>query len=417
MLGYNQIERVERTQGHELIDAEYQGNLFLENVSPSWSATSSSLKPIGNILSGAITSFDIYNPTFTITTNKANGFTTGGSEGAVSSGYVRLQNFNGSSTITYTNEKFMENFKNTTDIGSWNYSSFYFYGSSGGEAYITFDFGSESIPTFNYHLATSACYSYLEYSEDNTTWTQYTQINTASSTKTGTITPSQSHRYWRIRASKNSSSSANGQFHVYYFYVSNIKFKTWGVSNDLYIDTISPLKNKEMIYVSTPENLNMQNVVENRFNEKTIDVLLKPNKKYKLVYNEDTNKFEIKPFEKEPLFEITLTEAVNQVDLTGIANMLKTDKLYCVIIDGTCSASTNIDLGMSTITKGDTFTIYSPITFSTRYSGSSLILLGTAVGIGDTWFSNSISGYEYIKCTTSTATFNAGTRIIIKEVA
>lgn len=162
-------------------------------------------------------------------------------------------------------------------------------------------------------------------------------------------------------------------------------------------------------------SISIDGVTSNTINNIPCDILLQPSTKYELIYNEDSNKFE----EKGILYDITLAEAVNQVDLNGIENKLKIGKLYELIVIGNTSVGQGIMFGtcacgyISDTSKGSIGLFIMSDNIGTIKSVC--ISGGSSGDVGH--FDGSINGNEYIKIYTSQYKFNTGTRIIIKEVA
>ncbi len=190
----------------------------------------------------------------------------------------------------------------------------------------------------------------------------------------------------------------------------NEYISTVGFSNSVTLDNNgNTFTNNQRVLVETPNTLNLIGVLSNTLNGIDISTILQPSTKYELIYNEDEDKFELGG--AKTLFDITLTESVSEIDLTGITELLDTNKCYLLNIGGTSPTSTNIYIGNSE-------TIYASL--NTTYRSTSSIFTV------EKWDGNINIKFARPSITTSInlderiwsyGTINAGTRIIIKEVA
>lgn len=163
---------------------------------------------------------------------------------------------------------------------------------------------------------------------------------------------------------------------------------------------------------------NYDGITSNTLNGIDIPTLLQPSTKYELIYNESNDEFKLGGL--QTLFDITLTEDVNQVEFSNLKEMLKIGKVYALIINGKTDLATNIAFTQSgrmfTYSTGDV--IYSPVIFSkfeTTYTG----ICGICLGNGNSYTNPETTNFSdnILRCDNSSRKFKAGTRIIIKEVA
>ena len=76
-----------------------------------------------------------------------------------------------------------------------------------------------------------------------------------------------------------------------------------------------------IVSYSDINGMSIDGVTSNTLNGIDIPILLQPSTKYELIYKEDGNKFELGGL--KTLFDFTLEQAVNQIDLEGLSNKLK----------------------------------------------------------------------------------------------
>lgn len=220
------------------------------------------------------------------------------------------------------------------------------------------------------------------------------------------------YKYYRIRNASNIITRIrNVEF-------TNYSFFTTAFGNIFTIDNNGQtFTNNQRVLVETPNIIDLDGVATNIINNVPCDTLLQPSTKYELIYKADENKFIFGNLtDKQPLFDITLTEAVNQVDLTGITNMLKIGKLYELIIIGIVTTSGNAQMG------SDNFAyLYQnannpcALTMFT-FDGTYIVGFRTYTDSSGGRVKSQILNNENIRLS-GTNTFKIGTRIIIKEVA
>lgn len=154
-------------------------------------------------------------------------------------------------------------------------------------------------------------------------------------------------------------------------------------------------------------------VETNTINGIDIPTLLQPSTNYELIYDEERNIFR----ESKTIVDITLSESVNQIDLIGISDKLKIGKVYSLQILGFSSTNSTFAFGSTNFGYIWTMKPYSSEFIVWENGGNKYLgSLGLSSATAVTYYIPQINNYEYIKMN-STYTFNAGTRIIIKEVA
>ena len=196
------------------------------------------------------------------------------------------------------------------------------------------------------------------------------------------------------------------------------------LQNDNIFITFREIYNPNGSFLFYKYNINIMsidNVISNTLNGIEIPTLLQPSTKYELVYDEYTNKFELGG--TKVLYDITLTEAVNQVDLTGIASKLEEEKLYTLIFIGNASSETTIYFGDTVVTMLGEYGEYGFSLFRFYNFVGTIAKKISVLGSGTS--SNSLQSnlittegvsYENIRTNNNNHLFNVGTRIIIKEI-
>lgn len=182
------------------------------------------------------------------------------------------------------------------------------------------------------------------------------------------------------------------------------------------------LIDNQRVLIETPSVIDYTDITQNKINNTLIESLLDPGKKYELVYNEEEDKFKIGKLTDSILYDITLTQQVNQIDLTGISDKLKLDKTYCMIVQGTATTASNICLGTDNFgylyAGGSSSNSRNSTAFFAPYLYNGIkYIAGFASSIsGAANLLSQIQNAEYLKLAGASYKFNEGTRIIIKEV-
>lgn len=403
------------------------GDLLATSVDQSWSSSGAN---VGSVISGSLKSFtlngDTYTPTYSYVTSLANGFEAYGNSSVMSYDYHPF-NDNVSSTNRYTNSYFLQieqRTESSSNPGS-NYHHFMWVARSSYDRRLDkiFDMKIPCIPTFKY-LMNASNYSYISMykifgSNNKQDWTELTSISNNVST---TYTPNDEYRYFMFSIYFNGSSSNDTILNISHNYISEVNVKVPKYDYNYILDNNTSFTNNQRLLIQIPQETDLTELALNKINNIDCDTILKPSKEYGLIYNQSQNKFlldDLMKSEKESLFDITLSEAVNQVDLVGISDKLKIGKLYEILIIGTTNSNDHLKFGTnycgysSTISKA-IISLFSP------FLDTGILSVSTLWEESNTGYYNVtsvIQGHEYIKCDTASVSFNAGTRIIIKEVA
>lgn len=319
----------------------------------------------------------------------------------------RLNIFAYSGGNKYTTADFNNVFSKSTSSSSPTIQMYL----NGNKLYGTFDFGCLVKTTFKFGFGsgiyeTTTCKIYV--SNDGTNW-ELLQTETATSQQDKDMSIYiNSKRYIKFEMSDDGASGRAST--IYYCYFDGIDELSKDIfQNQFTLDNNpqSGFVNNQRVLVETPI-VDMTNVTSNILNGIDTPTILQPSTKYELIYKEDTNKFELGG--AKVLLDVTLTEAVNQVDLTGIVNKLERNKLYLCNVDGTANTSSQF-IGLF---KGFMYT---------NHSSSIALLTYDGVYTRYIWANNnavsadqSVTTNESISFSTSNYTFNVGTRIVIKEV-
>lgn len=227
---------------------------------------------------------------------------------------------------------------------------------------------------------------------------------------------------------------SNGEYHVYYMVIDenfiiketsqlitmtkHLSGSSMSINNKFYITYLDSYKKLRLnIYdFDTTISTKVDNIISNSLNTIPIDTLLYPGSKYELIY--DGERF----IDNKILYDITLSEAVNQIDLHGISDKLRDGKIYALIIIGSVSSNSSIQFGNNNFgylrnTKYPNLSVFSvykdnnETTIFGFYTSSSINAYN-----GLSHLKTSSNNYEYIKNTSTNAIFNTHTRFIIKEV-
>lgn len=279
------------------------------------------------------------------------------------------------------------------------------FNTASGQSYITIDFNKQKNGTI--YLGTDNTSRIQVFASNN--GITYTQISSFSSIESSI--DFSGYRYLQI---KNTTSSGDT---IRYLYM-DIEDTKIDYQNQFTLDNNVGFTNNQRVLVETPNGMSLDDVTSNTLNDVEIDTLLQPSTKYELIYKEDTDKFELGKLSDKILYDITLNEAVNQVDLTGISDILKDGKVYSLIIIGKLNTENDIDFGSNNVgdlrtSDSSNLIFFTPYTYNNRRKIKGIGCYSSGVIQIDSY----IESYEYIKCSTSSVTFNVGTRIIIKEVA
>ncbi len=175
---------------------------------------------------------------------------------------------------------------------------------------------------------------------------------------------------------------------------------------------LSNLNVNQRVLIQAPSETNITGVSANMLNNIPVETLLVPNQKYELVY--DGEKF---VENNKVLYDITLEEAVSQIDLTGIADMFKVGKNYSFHVMGTAAENNTISLGSKAMGYLKTSQYQSIAYFTVSITNMGKVLTGVYSGSGNVAIVDSsvISNNEYIK-QANNKNINVGTRFIIKEI-
>lgn len=387
------------------------GNILASSITPTWTGETQN---IGETIKLNLATLGNFQPEIIYTTNKY--FS---SMDYSNVDWIMAYTYLGSAVDT--SEAFLHVEKYTTKTSDFG-NTFIFGGQNSDWFAKTYDMKTMCKPTFKYYVNygqyLQTCI--IEVSDNGNDWTQDGTIIWKTNS---TYTPTSKHRYFRFKF----INSNIGVVSIAYMYIDSIIYDDIVFSNSFTLDNNTTFANNQRVLVETPSTTDLTGVTSNILNGIDIPTLLQPSTKYELIYKEDSNKFELGGL--KTLFDITLTEAVNQVDLTGISNMLELGKLYeLLIISKGLSSSGGIYFGDSISGYGDTGVLRNTMclfTLCNELSGYPLRKVVRCISMPydtsitatiNTLITNEGVNQEYLKCN-STYTFNVGTRIIIKEVA
>ncbi len=408
ILGYN-ASSVSQTSIVEPTPSS-QKTIYCNTIYPHFSSQGDNL---GTVINGELDTIPDargeFTPTYIIENNKNLPFSADNyySDSSISLCALNISVGSGK----YTSEDWIETLKNAGTLTD----TFFMHKNHNLTISFIFDFKNTLIKDADLSFRSGSSYPPLGNlqiykSDDNINWQQITISDFNPNFEFNT-------RYLKI-------SGRNDSGYNRYFSINHIKFNVhyYGEKycNNFIADFNNTFANNQRLLIETPNEVPFDNVVLNTINNINCDKILVSNTKYKLIYNEFSNKFEIE--DPKILFDITLTNSVNQIDLTGISDMLKEEKMYSIIIKGTISSSSAIKFGSNAIgyleTNGRRIVeaIFVPNTFDNEKILFANWPSNSSLNSSPLFNYTTITNNEYIKCSTTSVQFNAGTRIIIKEV-
>lgn len=236
-------------------------------------------------------------------------------------------------------------------------------------SYITIDFNNPICITEMY-VDASENYMIIEGSNNKNNWDNlYTYVYNSSglgSAKTRQLQNNTEYRYYRIGLHNTSTSTAK-VLYCYSIKVLKYKYKAqvFNLTND-----IKDYKKGMLVNIQTPSNLLKQEdcfLNINGLGERQISNIITPNSKYVLIY--DGEKF---VSDKSIIYDVTLTEAVTQIDLS---NILEDNSGYMFLIKmPSDTINKSRTMTFSAIAPDNVSSSNPTTTFSYAYSGSNYVL-------------------------------------------
>lgn len=412
IMGYNKCSSIIQ---QEITPKDYV-LIKSESITPTWSNGGLNHNKISLEFESVVDEIlGTYKPTLDIKNHAGVNFTDSSISGRVHvtstiNGYMR-----------YTSAYFLSNMNRLLES---NYNNIFSYDVSDKLIYFDFDFKHDEVNkiikySVGHNSRNAKVNSKIYYSDDGLNFIlQKENIFNCSSNnfeKTAYTEQVGSHRYYRLEFSTTSD--------YFYFGDFSVNIQTYGTAliNNILTNGDFNLVDNKILKISTP-NFDLTDVTANTIDNIKCDVILQPNSRYTLIYNEDTNSYKIKNL----LFDITLTEEVNQIDLTGITDMLEEGKVYTLIayLNNATSSISNSLVYLGTVpvirvsSSGGWF-YCSPFIFI-KFKYNNEINICGMVGSESSNYSivriSKLTGAENIN-TGGSSTFPIGTRFIIKEVA